>query len=95
MEQNIIESAMWWVAVIEIPALAGLFALIWTLSREMSGVAMEAAKTYAPASQVRELELRITAHLLRIEAKLDSTALKAAALEANAARATTGGSHDE
>ena len=82
MEPSVIESAMWWITVIEIPALAGLFALIWSLSREFSRFGLAMAQRYAPAAQVRELEQRITAHLLRIEAKLEVTALKAAVLEA-------------
>ena len=81
MEHSVVIDAMWWISVIEIPALAGLFGLIWTLAREISSLGMEVARTYAPAAQVRELELRLTSHLLRIEAKLDATALKAAALE--------------
>ena len=91
MEHSVLQSAMWWISVIEIPALAGLFALIWNLARELSVLEVETVRTYAPAAQVRELELRLTAHLLRIEAKLDSTALKAAALDAAAKQ----GGHDE
>lgn len=82
MEVGMLESAMWWVSVIEAPVVAGLFGLIWNVARQVDQQAAEVARTYASALQVRELELRITSHLLRIEAKLDSTALKAAALEA-------------
>lgn len=41
---------------------------------------LEVAKTYASHTDLRELESRLVNHLLRIESKLDATALKAAAL---------------
>ena len=43
---------------------------------------LEVAKTYASVTEMRELEARLVGHLLRIEAKLDSTALKTEALNA-------------
>lgn len=43
---------------------------------------LEVAKTYASQRDLRELETRIVEHLLRIESKLDVTALKAEALKA-------------
>lgn len=45
---------------------------------------LEVAKTYASQNDLRQVELRIVDHLLRIEAKLDATALKAEALKAKA-----------
>jgi len=45
---------------------------------------LEVAKTYASHTDLRELETRLVAHLLRIEAKLDATALKAASLKSGA-----------
>lgn len=93
---------MWWVTVIDIPALAGLFWLFWTgrqsteqeldrlyqliekrhaqMRESLSAYKLEAAKTYAGVHDVREIETRLINHLLRIEHKLDSTALKAASL---------------
>ncbi len=41
---------------------------------------LEVAKSYASVTDVRDLEERIVTHLLRIETKLDQTALKAEAL---------------
>ncbi len=41
---------------------------------------LEVAKTYAAISDMRDLEARLVSHLLRIEAKLDSTALKTESL---------------
>ena len=45
---------------------------------------LEVAKTYASQNDLRQTEERITEHLLRIESKLDQTALKAEALKARA-----------
>lgn len=45
----------------------------------LSAFKLEVAKTYAAQTDLRELESRLTAHLLRIESKLDATALKAEA----------------
>lgn len=42
---------------------------------------LEVAKTYASQTDLRELEARLVGHLLRIEAKLDATALKVASYE--------------
>jgi hypothetical protein len=44
---------------------------------------LEVAKSYASITDMRDLERRLVDHLLRIESKLDQTALKA---EANAVR---------
>ncbi len=41
---------------------------------------LEVAKTYASNGDLKELEARLVAHLLRIESKLDATALKAEGL---------------
>ncbi len=43
---------------------------------------LEVSKIYAARNDVKELETRVIAHLLRIEAKLDTTALKTEALSA-------------
>lgn len=42
---------------------------------------LEVAKNYAAISDLREVEGRLVGHLLRIEAKLDTTALKTEALK--------------
>lgn len=48
----------------------------------LSGFKLEVAKTYASQTDLRALESRLVEHLLRIESKLDATALKAEALKA-------------
>lgn len=87
MEKNIIELFGWWIAVIELPILSALFWLIWNSRREFESSLMkvnqalaehriEVARTYAETRDLRIIENRLTAHLLRIEAKLDVTVKK-------------------
>ena len=88
--------------MIDLPALAGLLAMVWrlreanirmvddlqmTLDRRceqlrdaLSSFKLEVAKTYAAQKDVRAVEERLVEHLLRIEGKLDKTALKTAEL---------------
>lgn len=92
----------WWIAVFDLPAMAGLFVMIWRTRRDneqaidhvrdmlelrssqlrdaLHAFKLEVAKTYASQRDLRELEGRLVAHLLRIETKLDRTALKAESL---------------
>lgn len=94
----------WWITVFDLPAMAGLFWLIWRtrqdsekatdhlhalvgrrcdqLREALNAFKLEVAKTYASQTDMRALEARLTGHLLRIEAKLDATALKAESLHA-------------
>lgn len=83
----------WWVTAIEIPVLSSLFWLFWrnknevdraliVIRKELTEFRIDVARSYAQASDVKELEGRLTSHLLRIEAKLDTTALKTEALKA-------------
>lgn len=94
----------WWVTVFDLPAMAGLLAMIWRTRKDneaaldhlqdvldvrtdqlrdaLFAFKLEVAKTYASHKDVRALESRIVEHLLRIESKLDTTALKAEALSA-------------
>lgn len=83
---------IWWVTVVELPALAGLLLLIWRNRRDMetsledarhefdiglgflreslSAFKLEVAKSYASISYLKEVERRLTDHLIRIEDKL-------------------------
>ena len=80
METGFSNGLLWWITAIELPALAGLLALVLRLREALAGERLEAVKTYATFGAVRELENRLVSHLLRIEAKLDTTALKTEAL---------------
>lgn len=52
------------------------------LRETLSAFKLEVAKSYASVTDMKDLESRIVSHLLRIEAKLDQTALKTEALKA-------------
>jgi len=52
------------------------------LREGLSGFKLEVAKSYASVTDMKDLENRIVSHLLRIESKLDRTALKTEALKA-------------
>lgn len=98
------QDLVWWITAFDLPAMAGLFWLIWRTRQDsedaverlqslldqrsdqlrdaLGAFKLEVAKGYASQMDMRELESRLVAHLLRIEAKLDTTALKAEALGA-------------
>lgn len=78
---------MWWISAVEIPALAGLFVMQQRLRRDfedlgiatreaLSGFKLEVARTYASLDHLKDVEVRLTEHLLRIEAKLDQVAVR-------------------
>lgn len=72
----------WWATAVELPALAGLF---WLMQRgrsevdgaqdrlrdDLSAFKLEVARSYASTAALKDVELRLTEHLVRIEAKLD------------------------
>jgi len=93
MSETIPFDLVWWISMVEIPALGGLLWLIWRTRRESEQAAqhsrrqcettsgdmrerlslykLEVAKDYASIACLKDLERRLTSHLLRIEAKLD------------------------
>lgn len=84
-------AVVWWITAVELPVLGGLFWLIHKNKKEedrdivalresLMEFKLDVAKSYASISDVKDLEVRLVAHLLRIEAKLDRTALKAESL---------------
>lgn len=73
----------WWLSAVELPALAGLFWLVQRqrdmavdLAAALAAYKLDVAQTYASISLLREVETRLTEHLLRIEAKLDQASLQ-------------------
>jgi len=98
------QDLVWWITVVDLPAMAGLFGFIWRtrqrfeihtdelqimldhrcdqLREALSAFKLEVAKNYASQKDLRGVEHRLVEHLLRIENKLDTTALKAEALKA-------------
>jgi hypothetical protein len=103
-EKTMNDDFAWWITGVDLPAMGGLFWLIWKTRRyaevtaarmrevmearnaqlreALSSFKLEVAKNYASISDMRELESRLVGHLLRIEAKLDATAMKTEALRA-------------
>ncbi len=78
---------LWWISAVEIPALAGLFMMHQRLRRDfealslgtreaLSDFKLEVARTYASLDHMKDVEVRLTEHLLRIEAKLDQAAIR-------------------
>ena len=78
-----IRDLMWWITAVELPAIAGLFLLIWRSRRELessigkttrdlSEFKLDVAKNYASQAALKETEQRLTDHLVRIEHKLDN-----------------------
>lgn len=84
---------IWWITVVEIPALVGLFLMIWRNRRDfetdlgdlkdqtdrqmghnrecLAAYKLEVAKNYASITYMKDVERRLTGHLVRIENKLD------------------------
>ena len=61
------------------------------LRESLGNYKLEVAQNYITHDEVRELEARIVSHLLRIEAKLDTTALKTESLKARSTAQTKRG----
>lgn len=53
------------------------------LNEILADFKLEVAKNYASLCDLKDTESRLIAHLLRIEAKLDQTALKTASMDYN------------
>jgi len=73
---------IWWITAIELPALGGLFWLLQahrtavdrelkTLRDDLAAFKLHVATGYASIVYLEDVENRLTAHLLKIEAKLD------------------------
>ncbi len=83
----------WWIAVIEVPVVAALFRMMYSLKQdiqnridrgdtrdseavarardELAEFKLEVARTYVPLSLIRDVDQRLSSHLLRIEGKLE------------------------
>lgn len=61
--------------------------------RDLMDYKLEVADTYARFAVVREIEKRVVSHLLRIESKLDMTALKTEALHSRQSKFFKGDHH--
>jgi len=103
MEQLLDSGLVWWVTVIDIPAMSALFWMFMKhrkdqedalravnatlevrcsqLREGLAAFKLEVARNYASITEMKDLEVRLVSHLLRIETKLDKTALKAESLK--------------
>ncbi len=101
---KISQDLLWWITVVDLPAMTGLLFMIWRVRGEtnktvdnisktldhrcdqlreaLNSFKLEVAKNYAAKKDLRAIESRLVEHLLRIEDKLDRTALKAERLNA-------------
>ena len=72
----------WWATAVELPALAGLFWLMLRgraeleaeadrLREDLSAFKLDVARSYASTAALKDVERRLTEHLVRNEAKLD------------------------
>ncbi|MTI10178.1 hypothetical protein [Curvivirga aplysinae] len=68
----------WWITVVEIPVIVGLFWMLWNQKvsldeshKALTDFKLEVAKDYVSISYLKDVENRITGHLLRIEDKLN------------------------
>lgn len=80
---EISQDLVWWITIVDLPAMGGLFWMIWRLREALHAFKLEVAKSYASQNDVRAIEKRLIEHLLRIESKLDATALKTESLQAS------------
>lgn len=84
---------LWWISVIELPALASLFLFMWRNNKEtedeleniriqiekessksrdrLASFKLDVAKDYTSITYMKDVEKRITSHLIRIEEKLE------------------------
>tara|TARA_X000000368_G_scaffold253949_1_gene200710 strand:+ start:3419 stop:3757 length:339 start_codon:yes stop_codon:yes gene_type:complete len=94
------DDLIWWITIVELPALTALAVLIWRnrldahransdtadraknmldeLRAELAGFKFDVARSYASVALLKDTEKRLTHHLLRIEAKLDSSVFQRA-----------------
>lgn len=82
MQDFIPTTLLWWIVVVDIPMITGVMTLfarfrrdvedaITTLRDMLTHYKLEVAQSYASISQMKDLESRLVAHLLRIESKLE------------------------
>ena len=78
----------WWITAVDVPLITAFIAAFMqfrlAITRQIDDIRerfnaykLEVAQNYASINHVKDLEARVVAHLLRIETKLDNTALKA------------------
>lgn len=91
MDNFLSTTLLQWIAIVDAPLITA-FIITFTrlrgdvnrqiekLREKLNACKLDMAQNYASVNQVKDLEARLIAHLLRIETKLDNTALKAHAV---------------
>lgn len=91
MDDILPKTILWWIVAVDIPVFSSILLMITRTRRhfderqdmireDLAAHKLEVARSYVSNDQLKDLESRVIAHLIRIETKLDRTALKAHAL---------------
>lgn len=65
---------MWLLTAVQLPAVGGVFWMVQQVREQVAAYKLEVARTYASLVHLKDVETRLTEHLVRIEAKLDRVA---------------------
>lgn len=79
---NMTLDVVWWITAVELPAMGGLFLMLSRQRKDaetaqvqareaLAAYKLEVAKTYPSFEMLKDVENRLTDHLLRIERKLE------------------------
>lgn len=66
-----LEALLPWLSLVILPAIGGLFWLIISTRKELTDYKLDVAKQYATINYLKDVEVRMTRVLERIERKLD------------------------
>lgn len=86
MPDTLVPTILWWIAAVDMPLLSGFMMMAARYKRDidqslqylrdaLTGYKLEVAQAYASIQQLKDLEARLVAHLLRIETKLENSIL--------------------
>ena len=84
MPETTIPTILWWIVTIDVPLLTGFIMMATRFKRDidtsilflrdaLTSYKLEVAQAYASIQQLKDLEGRLVAHLLRIETKLENS----------------------
>lgn len=84
MNDALIPTVLWWIVAVDVPLLTSfvmtalrfkrdLDVAVTSLREALTHYKLEVAQAYASIQQLKDLEARLVAHLLRIETKLENS----------------------
>ena len=84
MNETVIPTILWWIVAVDVPLLSGFVMMATRFKRDvdtslqylrdaLTSYKLEVAHAYASIQQLKDLEARLVAHLLRIETKLENS----------------------